>query len=111
MVGGKGCADISSISVHKTEEEVLVARGARLRVKSWDEAAKTLKVVLEGTSYTAKTGKDAAPDPLAELDEVMSKSHKWDITSEPHVDGASSLVDRWAADDDFGLGVVLDDEE
>lgn len=54
MEGGKGCADISSLSQHKSEAEILVARDLKFYVTAWDAQTKTLHVSLKKPKKTKK---------------------------------------------------------
>jgi hypothetical protein len=54
--GGKGCADVSSLSQHPGEDEVLMARDMRMRVVSYDEKARRLKVEIMRAPRAEKKG-------------------------------------------------------
>jgi hypothetical protein len=58
MEGGKGCAEISSLSHHPTEDEILVARNTKFYVTGWDAKTRTLSV-----SMKKPAAPKAAPKP------------------------------------------------
>lgn len=57
--GGKGCADISTLSSHPGEEEVLMARGLSMHVISYDKGTRRLKVSLTKPKAEPKLKKGA----------------------------------------------------
>jgi hypothetical protein len=98
--GGPGCADVSSLSQHRHEQEVIVARGAKMRVVSYDGPAKVLKLeIINHDEISApivhKKSTDDAANP--ELDDDFEAPR------------ATPLCQRWESEGDILLCVDLDD--